>query len=197
MLKQEELAFVKALSTMELFPALLRQLRKAMATRKRSRAGAPSKAKPPSVVTSKRHSTVSCAAIVVQPSGKPLQNPAAKTKAEELSSSGGSSGPASRRPTSNPLDGPSAPGTSGEAAASCKSLPGKDGPAYAAVVFGHAKPQQAGGPPKPSAKGSDTSEPAASSGAASRLMSTDMSGPPTDASSNKESCQASAGERHP
>jgi hypothetical protein len=106
-------------------------------------------------------------------------------------------GPASRRPASNPLDGPSAPATSGAAAASCKLLPGKDGPAYAAVIAGYANLQQSGGPPKPSAKGSDTSEPAASSGAASRRMSTDMSGPPTGTSCNKESWQASAGERRP
>jgi hypothetical protein len=137
----------------------------------------PSKAKPPSVVASKRHHTGSSAASMAQPSGKPLQNPAAKRKAEELSSSDGSSGPAIRRPAPNALHGSTAPGTSGEAAASCKPLPGKDGPAYAAVVAGYANPQQSSGPPKPSAKGSDASEPAVSSEAASRRMSTDMSGP--------------------
>jgi hypothetical protein len=148
-----------------------------MAARKRRRARAPSKAKPPSVVASKRHPTGSSAASMPQPSGKALQNPAAKRKAEEHSSSDGSSGPATRRPASNPLDGPCEPGTSGEAATSCKPLPGRDGPAYAPVVAGYANPQQSGGQPKPSAKGSDTSEPAVSSGAASRRMSTDMSGP--------------------
>jgi hypothetical protein len=129
MLKQKELAFVKAISTMELSPGLLRELRKAMDARKRSRAGAPSKDKPPSVVASKRHPAGYSAASMVQASGKPLHSPAAKRKAEELSSSDGSSGPAIRRPAPNPLDGSSAPGTSGEAAASCKPLPGKDGPA--------------------------------------------------------------------
>jgi hypothetical protein len=113
-----------------------------MAVRKRSRAGVPSKAKPPSVVASKRHPTGSIAASMVQVSGKPLQSPAAKRKAEELSSSGGLLGPAIRRPAPNPLDGSSALGTSGEAAASCKPLPGKDGPAYAAVVTGYANTQQ-------------------------------------------------------
>jgi hypothetical protein len=177
MLKQEELAFVEAISTMELSTTLLRELRKAMATRKGSRAGAPSKAKPPSVVASKRHPTPSSAASMVQPSGKPLQNAATKRKAEELSSSDGSSGHATIRPAPNPLDRPCAPGTSGEAVASCKPLPGKDGPANAAVVAGYFTPQQSGGPPKPSAKGSNTSEPAVSCGAACRRMSTDMSGP--------------------
>jgi hypothetical protein len=177
MLKQDELAFVKAISTMDLSRALLRQLRKGMAARKRIRTGATCKAKPPSVVASKRHPTISSAASMVQPSGKPLQRPAAKRKAEELSSSDGSLGPANRRPTTNPLDEPCAPGTSGEATASCKPLPGKDGPAYAAVVAGYANPQQSFGRPKPSAKASDNSEPDVSSGAASGRMSTDMSGP--------------------
>jgi hypothetical protein len=135
-----------------------------MAARKRSRVRAPSKAKPRSVVASKRHSTVSGAASMVQPSGKPLQNRAAKTKAEELSSSDGSSWPASRCPAPKPLVGPSAPDTAGEAAATCKQLPGKDGPAYAAVVAGCAKPQQSGGQPKPSTKSSHTPEPAAAFG---------------------------------
>jgi hypothetical protein len=151
---------------MEISPALLRELRKAMAARKRGRAGAPCKANPPKMVASKGHPTVSSAASMVQPSGKPLQNPVAKRKAEELSSSDGSSVSATTRPAPNPIEGPCAPGTSGEAGASCKSLPGKDGPAYAAVVAGHAYPQQTGGPPKPSAKCLDTYEPAFSSGAA-------------------------------
>jgi hypothetical protein len=110
---EEELAFVKAISTMEISPALLRELRKAMAARKRSRAGVPSNAKPPTVVASKRHPTVSSAARMAQPSAKPLQSPAAKRKAEELSSLDGSSGPAIRRTAPNPLDGSSAPGTCG------------------------------------------------------------------------------------
>jgi hypothetical protein len=41
MLKEEELAFVKAISKMELSPTLLRELPKAMVAQKRSRAGAP------------------------------------------------------------------------------------------------------------------------------------------------------------
>jgi hypothetical protein len=162
---------------MELSPALLGELRKAMAARKRSRAGVPSKAKPPSMVAFKRHPTGSIAASMAQPTGKPLQSPAAKSKAEELSSSDGSSGPAIRRPAPNPLDGSSAPGNSGEADASCKPLPSKDGPASAAVVAGYANLQQSRGPSKPSAKRSDNSEPAVSSEATSRRMSTDMSGP--------------------
>jgi hypothetical protein len=57
-----------------------------------------------------------------------------------------------------------------------RQFPGRNGPAYASVLAGYANPQQSGGPPKPSAKGSNTSQPAVSSGAASRRMSTDMFG---------------------
>jgi hypothetical protein len=98
--------------------------------------------KPYSDVTSKRHPTVSSAASMIQPSGKPLQNLAAKRKAEGFSSSDGSSRPATRRPAPHPLDRPCATGSSGAAADSCKPLPGKNGQAYAAVVAVYANPQQ-------------------------------------------------------
>jgi hypothetical protein len=119
-----------------------------------------------------------------------------KRKAEELSGSDGSSEPAIRRPAPNQLEGSSAPDTYGEAAASCKPLPGKDGPAYAAIVAGYAKPQQSSGPSKPSAKVSDTSEPAVSSEAALRRMSTEMSRPldGTPASTNLTAKVVPAGE---
>jgi hypothetical protein len=87
MLKQEELAFVNAISTLELCPALLRDLWKAMPPGKRSRAGAPCKAKSRRNVASKRHPTTSSVAIMAQVSVKPLQKLAAKRKAEDLSSS--------------------------------------------------------------------------------------------------------------
>jgi hypothetical protein len=86
MLKQEELAFVKAISTMEFSPALLRELRKAMAARNRSGAGAPSKVKQPCETVSKRRFTNFVAGSTVQPSNKPLKNSAAKRKPEEHSS---------------------------------------------------------------------------------------------------------------
>jgi hypothetical protein len=46
MLKQEELAFMKAISTLQLSPALLRELRQAVAASKRRKARASGKAKP-------------------------------------------------------------------------------------------------------------------------------------------------------
>jgi hypothetical protein len=52
MLKQEELAIIKAISRMELSPVLLRELRKAMAAAKKKRAisAAPSHASAPALV---------------------------------------------------------------------------------------------------------------------------------------------------
>jgi hypothetical protein len=70
MLKQEELAFMKAISTLQLSPALLRELRRAMAASKRRKALAPGKAKPSGEVVDE-----------VQSSKKPLQLPAGKRKA--------------------------------------------------------------------------------------------------------------------
>jgi hypothetical protein len=88
-LKQEEIAVVKAISTMELSPALLRELREAMAARKRS------KAKLPCVAAFKRHAFTSVAGNTDQHSGKPSQHSAAKSKTEEFSRSDGSTVPAS------------------------------------------------------------------------------------------------------
>jgi hypothetical protein len=74
MLKQEELAFMKDNSTLQLSPALLRELRRAMAVSKKRKALAPSKAKPSGEVVDE-----------VQSSLKPLQLPAGKRKATEFS----------------------------------------------------------------------------------------------------------------
>jgi hypothetical protein len=92
MLKQEELAFMKAISTLQLSPALLRELRSAMAASKRRKALAPGKAKPSGEVVDE-----------VQSSHKPLQLPAGKRKATELSTSDGVSEPAARRPAPSSL----------------------------------------------------------------------------------------------
>jgi hypothetical protein len=107
---------------------------------------------------------------------------ACKRKADELSSPGCSSEPASRRPApGNQLDlGPEAQGTTGELAATSSRQLGvsEGGLLYAAVVAGYASPQQPSGTRKPPAMGSDHSEPAASSEAAHRRMSLgDVSGP--------------------
>jgi hypothetical protein len=75
MLKQEELAFMKAIPTLQLSPALLRR---AMAASKRRKALAPGKTKPSGEVVDE-----------VQSSHKLLQRPAGKRKATQLSTSDG------------------------------------------------------------------------------------------------------------
>jgi hypothetical protein len=78
MLKQEELAFMKTVSTLQLSPAFLRELRRATTASKRRKVLAPGKAKPSGEVVDE-----------VQISHKPLQLPAGKRKATELSTSDG------------------------------------------------------------------------------------------------------------
>jgi hypothetical protein len=92
MLKQEELAFMTAISTLQLSPVLLRELRRAVAASKRRKVLAPRKAKPSGEVVDE-----------VQSSHKPLQLSAGKRKAAELSTTGGVSQPASRRPAPSAL----------------------------------------------------------------------------------------------
>ena len=84
MLKQEELAFLKAISTLDFSPALLRELRKAGAAKKRTKAVAPSKAKTFCVALIKRRPTISGTGSEAQSSRKPSQHIAGKRKAEEL-----------------------------------------------------------------------------------------------------------------
>ena len=72
MLKQEELAFLKAMSTLQFSPALLRELRKAVAAKKRTKAVAPSRAKTSSVALIKLHPTISRAGTEVQSCNDPM-----------------------------------------------------------------------------------------------------------------------------
>jgi hypothetical protein len=144
MLKQEELAFMKAISTLELSPALLRVLRRALAASKRRKALAPGKAKPSGEVVDE-----------VQSSHKPLQLSAGKRKAAELSTSDGVSEPAARRPSPSALavEASAAVCAADEltAGTSRQPRPMEGGPAYAAVVAGRAVPRQESGPLKPTA----------------------------------------------
>jgi hypothetical protein len=87
MLKKEELAFMKAISRLQLSPALLRELRKAMPASKRRKALASNKVKSSGEALNE-----------VQSSHKPLQQPAGNRKAAELSNSDGVSELAARRP---------------------------------------------------------------------------------------------------
>ena len=120
MLKQEELAFIKALSNFELSPALLRELKKAMAARRRrTKALAPCKDKTYNIAITESHSTGFGAGSEAQPSRKLSQQLAGKRKGYELSSSEGSTVPVTRRPAPGPLcvDGYAELGTTGEPAA--------------------------------------------------------------------------------
>jgi len=85
MLRQEELAFVKAISTMQLSPAILKELRMALSRRK----------KKPVVPAGIRSTTSAGGARTPQRLPSLL---AAKRKINELASSGDSSEPAIRRP---------------------------------------------------------------------------------------------------
>jgi hypothetical protein len=164
MLKQEELAFSKAISTLHLSPALLPELREALAASKKRKATASSKAKPSGVAVAE-----------VRPSYKPLQQPAGKRKAVELSNSDGVSEPAAWRPAPSalPVEGSAAMSAADEptAGTSRQRRPKEGGSVYAAVVAGRAVPRQESGPPKPKATGSGVPEPAASTEADRRPKS--------------------------
>jgi hypothetical protein len=172
MLRQEELAFIKAISTLQLSPALLRELRTALSRRKKK-----------SVVAAGSCSTTSI--VGARASQRSLTQLAGKRKANELTSSGGSFEPANRCPA--PGDGfvplpASASAVTGEQAADCRRQlgPPKGGATYAAVLARPVAPLQPNGSLKPTAMGSVQSEPAVSSETDNRRMSTDMSGPLSD-----------------
>jgi len=171
MLRQEELAFLKALSCAQPSPALLKELRKAVASaRKKMR---------PTVPTGSRNTTFGGASIAPHRSSTKV---AGKRKANELAGSGDSSEPATRRPApgdeSAPLPATSIRATGEQAASGGRQIGSSEGGAtYAAVVATPVAPHKPSGPLKPTAKGSDPSEPAVSSETAPRRMSTDMSGP--------------------
>jgi len=84
MLRQEELAFIKAISTIQLSPAILKELRMALSRRK----------KKPVVPAGSRSTTSGSGARDPQ---RPTSQLAGKRKANELASSGVSAEPANRR----------------------------------------------------------------------------------------------------
>jgi hypothetical protein len=85
MLRQEELAFIKALSTFQVSPAVLKELRMALSRKK----------KRPAVPAGSRSTAPRGWAGAPQ---RPAGQLAGKRKANELASSGESSEPANRRP---------------------------------------------------------------------------------------------------
>jgi hypothetical protein len=132
----------------------------------------PSTAKTSDVASSECHSTVFGTGGEAQPSRKLFPKLAVKRKADELSGLDGSAVPFARRPVPVPLsaDGSVALGATGESAAggSRQLRPTESGHAYAAVEAVRIKTLQPGGPLKPAANCSDTSESAASSETADR-----------------------------
>jgi len=148
MLTQDELAFIKAIYTFQMSPALLKELRLAMARRK----------KKPAVPAGKRSTTSGSGT-------RASQQLAGKRKANELGSSGDYMEPANRRPApgagSMPL--PANSTVTGEEAAAGSWQPGPSGGGamYAAVLAGPVAPSQPSGPLKPTAIDSDPSEPGA------------------------------------
>ena len=107
MLKQEEVAFIKALGSIELSPVFLRELRKAMAAGKKKKALTAPKVKATSASALERPSGVGGEAWTSRCSPQPSVS---KRKAYELSNSDCLSEPASRRPAPGHLfdDGPRA-----------------------------------------------------------------------------------------
>jgi hypothetical protein len=162
MLKQEEVAFFKALTNVKLSPVFLRELKKAIAAGKKQRALAASQA--------------TSAAALQRPDGedRAFRDSLSKRKAEVLNSSDCPSEPASRRPAPGHLfvDGPESQGTTGELAAlGSRQLDSTEGGlVHAEMAAGAASLQQPSGPHKSTAKGAEHSAPAASSEADTRRM---------------------------
>jgi hypothetical protein len=165
MLRQEELAFIKAIGTMELSPVLLRELRKAMAVAKK---------KVLASIASTGGDVGEAPTFLEQPN-------VSVRKAEELSSTDCTDEPANRRPAPRHLfkEVPEVQGTTGETAAqSSRQLGFAEGRlASVTVVAGAASLQKPSRPHKSTANGSASAELAALPEAAIRRMSfEDMSG---------------------
>ena len=170
MLRQEKFAFIKAISTLQLSPALLKELSLALSSRKK---------KKKTVMSAGSHSTAPGGGP--KASQRPSSQHAAKSKANVLASSGDSIEPANRCPApgagSVPLPAISS-FTSELAAVGSRQLgPPEGGVTHAAVLAGPVAPFQPSGSLKPTAMGSNLFEPAVSSETANRRMSSDISGP--------------------
>jgi len=156
MLRQDELAFIKVLSTL--------QMKLATARRK----------KVPTVSAGRRSTTSGSGS-------RASQKLAGKRKAKELASSGDSTEPANRRPATGagsvPL--PAKTIVTGEQAAASSRQPGPSGvgATYAAVLATNAAQSQSSGTLKPTAMETDPSESGVSMETSNRRMSDDMSGP--------------------
>ena len=163
MLRQDELAFLKAISTFHMSLALFKELRLIMAQKKK-----------PAVLAGRRSTPTGSGTSA-------SQQLAGKRKANELASSGDSMEPANRRPATGagsfPLPANSA--VTGEQAAFGSQQPGPSGmgATYAAVLSVCVAPSQPSGTLKPTAMDSESSESGVSKETSERRMSQDMSGP--------------------
>jgi hypothetical protein len=111
MLRQEEQAFIKAISTLQVSPAILRELRMALSRRRKL-----------AVPIGSRNTAPAGGAGAPQ---RPSRQIVGKLKANELASSVDSSEPANRRPAPSEGFGPlpaSASAVTGDLAASCNSV---------------------------------------------------------------------------
>jgi hypothetical protein len=169
MLRQEALAFIKAISTLQLSSTLLKELSVARSSRRRM-----------PVVSAGSSSTTHGGGFKAaeRPSG---QN-AGKRKANELARSENSSQLANRRPAtaagSAPLPASALAVTGEQAPASSRKLgPPERGVTYAAVRVGPVAQIQPSGSLTPISMGSELSEPTVSSETANRRVSSDMFGP--------------------
>jgi hypothetical protein len=150
MLRHEELAFIKAISTLLVSPAILKEVRMVLSRRK----------KKPAVPTGSRSTAPG------RGPGAPLQPSrqlVGKRKANELASSGGSPAPANRSPAPSDGSAPLPASTSvvtGEQAASSSRQPGpaEGGATYSAILAGPVAPFQPSGSLNPTAMDSQMSE---------------------------------------
>jgi hypothetical protein len=169
MLSVEDLAFVNAPSRLKVSPALLKELRRAIAEKKGAR-------RPAVPVGRRSHENL------VSSHRTPHQK-AGKRKASDLAGSGGCPESAGRRLAPDAgsvlLSANSLLVTGEQASSGGRHLVSPEGRAIAAtsVTFATAAPQKLNGPLMPTNKVSDPSELAVSHGTATRRMSSDMSRP--------------------
>jgi len=164
MMRQDELNCLKAISTLQVSPPLLKELSLAMARRKKKTA-----------VPAGRHSTTA------ESGTRASQQLAGKRKSNEFASSGDSMEPANRRQEpgagSAPLPANSSVTCEQAAVGSRQNRTSRGGATYAALLAGSVAPSQPSGTLKPIAMDSDTSESSVSSETTNRRMCNDMSGP--------------------
>ena len=108
MLKQEELTILSAISSVQGNPALLLELRKALAAKKTAKAAACSKAKTSCVALSKHYAAITGARGVPPSSPRKGPQPTTGKRKDEFSGSDGLTTSAARRPAPDTIVQPAA-----------------------------------------------------------------------------------------